>query len=90
MAKTVLRNIPGRDIPPQWLESNNGQIDQTYILIIQPEKEFLQTSESNRQNRNKVFDLLEGVSGNESSEEWIDLIKSLRTKSPLKAKFNGS
>jgi len=40
-----------------------------------------------QEERNHVFDLLEGQLGTESSEEWIKNIKTSRTTSPLKAKF---
>lgn len=84
MPTTVIRKIPGRDIPPQWTEGIKESLEQSFTVIIRPEGKFLT---SRKDQRNRILKMLEGTAANESSEEWIELIKSSRTVSPLKANF---
>jgi hypothetical protein len=84
MPTTVIRKIPGRDIPSQWAEGIKKSLEQTFTVIIRPEGKFLT---SRKDQRNRILKMLEGTAGNESSEEWIEVIKSARTASPLKANF---
>jgi hypothetical protein len=80
MPITVIRKIPGRDILSQWTEGIKESLEQTFTVIIRPEGRFL-TSRKDR--RNHILKMLERRAGNESSEEWIELIRSARTVSPL-------
>jgi hypothetical protein len=84
MPITVIRKIPGRDIPSQWTEGIKESLEQTFTVIIRPEGKF---STSRKDRRNRILKMLEGSAGNESSEEWIELIRSARTVSPLKVIF---
>jgi len=84
MPTTVIRKIHGRDIPSQWTEGIKESLEQTFTVIIRPEGKFLK---SRKGQRNRILKMLEGTTGNESSEEWIELIRSARTVSPLKVNF---
>ncbi len=88
MTTTVLKNIPGRDLPPRWVDDINENLDQTFTVFIQPEGRIPKTRrDSSASRRNRILKMLEGNSGNESSEKWIELIKSARTISTGKAVF---
>ena len=84
MSISVIRKIPGKDIPSQWRGGIEESLEQTFTVIIRPEGRF-PTSPQHR--RNRILKMLEGTSGNESSEEWIERIRSARTMSPLKVSF---
>jgi len=84
MPITVIRKIPGREIPSQWTEEIKESLEQTFTVIIRPEGKF---STSRKERRNCILKMLEGTAGNESSEEWIERIGSARTVSPLKVNF---
>ncbi len=72
MATTVLKNIPGRDIPPQWVEKIKENPDQTFTVFIHPEGRIPKDRrDSSVSRRNRILKMLEGNSGNESSEKWI-------------------
>ncbi len=89
MSGTIIRHIMGKDIPPRWFGDIKADPNQVFTIIIKSENkpDISDGFTFSRKNRNRIFDLLEGDSGNESSEEWIRLIKSARTVSPLKADF---
>lgn len=84
MPITVLKKIPGKDIPFQWTDGIEDSLEQTFTVIIRPEGRF---SACPRDRRNRILKRLEGIAGNESSEEWIERIRSARTVSPMKTKF---
>lgn len=85
MATTILENIKGTEFPSQWAERISDNLDQTFTVIIKPRRRFSKTL---LQERNRIMDLLEGdETEGESSEEWIERIKSARTTSPLKTSF---
>jgi len=89
MTPTIIKNVRGRDIPPQWMKNVGGRPDQIFTLIITPEikpGEKMAINES-LSKRNMIFDMLEGVSGCESSEEWISLIKTSHKNSSVKTDF---
>ncbi|QTA82603.1 Uncharacterized protein dnl_49810 [Desulfonema limicola] len=86
MPTTIIKNIRAEDIPFQWLKDIKGKTNQTFTIIIRPEGIIL-PEESPAQRRNRMMKMLEGNNGDESSEEWIQLIKSSRTISPLKTDF---
>ncbi|GEM_PF-3252048 len=89
MSGTIIRQIMGKDIPLRWFGNIKADPNQVFTIIIKSENKYdiSDSSVSNKRNRNHIFDLLKGDSGNESSEEWIKLIKSARTDSALKADF---
>lgn len=88
MPTTIIKHIQGRDIPAQWTKDVKENLDQTFTLIIRAEGKHRKPYDKGRlKRRNHIFDLLEGGSGHESSEEWIEMIKSSRTVSPLRANF---
>jgi len=82
--------------PPQqsqWLDCMKDRI-QIHSDIISPTMDEDETERigklpkcSSVGKRNYIFDLLEGTSGDEVSEEWISSIKFSRTVSPLKDHF---
>jgi hypothetical protein len=71
----------GKDIPLRWFGNIKADPNQIFTIIIKSENksDILNSYDFNKKNRNCIFDLLKGDSGNESSEEWIKLIKSARS-----------
>jgi len=86
MPTTIIKNIQARDIPFQWSKGINEKPDQTFTVIIRPEGKLF-PEESPVQRRNRMLKMLEGDNGEESSEEWVQLIKSSHTISSLKTDF---
>lgn len=85
MATTIIENIKGRELPRQWAEKIMDNLDQTFTVIIRPQR---RSKENLLWERNRIMDLLERNETNgESSEEWIERIKSARTTSDLKIPF---
>lgn len=89
MKTTVIKNIPGKEIPSHWKEKIDESLEQNFTIIIRPEGRHpkIQKDASSFHRRNHVLKILEGTTGSESSEEWISLIKEARTNSPLKTEF---
>ncbi|QTA86409.1 hypothetical protein [Desulfonema magnum] len=85
MPTTIIKHIRGTDIPLQWAEKIKENLAQSFTVTIVPDGK--PSEISSRTERNRIFDLLEGTSGTEISEDWIDLLKSSRTVSPLKSNF---
>ena len=90
MRTTIQTPIAVRDLPMnirQGLALEERQLVQiTLETVGNSLVDHLHESTSIEQ-RNHIFDVLEGHAGKESSDEWIESIKSSRTTSPLKAVF---
>ncbi len=89
MTPMIIKNVKSRDIPPRWLGNARGYEEQTFTLIITPERKPGSKAGINKSvsERNRIFDMLEGVSDSESSEEWIALVKAAHKNASLKAEI---
>ncbi len=90
MPSIIIKHIRGDEIPVQWIKEFRQNPHQTFTVILRPEGEEdlkIAGEETSRKRRNRIFKMMEGTSGRESSAEWIERIKSARTISPLKTDF---
>ncbi len=86
MPSIIVKHVHGHEIPAQWIKGIEQNLDQTFTLILRPEgNPKIIGEKACLKRRNRIFRMLEGTSGRESSEEWIEHIRSARTASHPKA-----
>ena len=78
MTPITVEHIKGKEIPPSWIREGRVNPEESFRVILEPEPV------ASPKERNRLLDLLESFTGEEDSEEWIEKIKSARTRSELK------
>ena len=78
MTPITVEHIKGKEIPPAWIREGKVNPEESFRVILEPEPV------ASPKERNRLLDLLESFTGEEDSEEWIEKIKSARTRSELK------